>query len=105
MPRRWPALLQMFRRIQTGRYRFYPEYWSSVSKDAQDFVTKILVVDVKKRATVEEVLPPSGWLLPVHGGQACPRLTSDCLPLCCSTSCSRINGSSPINRMPTLATP
>ena len=46
----------MFRRIRTGKYRFYEEYWSLVSQDARDFVSKVLVVDPAKRATIADLL-------------------------------------------------
>ena len=39
------------------------EYWGSVSPNAKDFVSKLLVVDTKKRLTAEQALEHP-WLKP-----------------------------------------
>ncbi|KAJ8379413.1 hypothetical protein SKAU_G00001910 [Synaphobranchus kaupii] len=42
--------------ITQGCYRFIPSNWAKVSEQAKDLVKKLLVVDPKKRLTVEEAL-------------------------------------------------
>ncbi|KAJ8286038.1 hypothetical protein GJAV_G00033840 [Gymnothorax javanicus] len=42
--------------ITQGCYRFIPAIWDKVSKEAKDLVKKLLVVDPKKRLTIEEAL-------------------------------------------------
>jgi len=44
------------RAIRDGKYRKKPEIWAKVSKTAQDFVTKLLVVDPSARMTAEQAL-------------------------------------------------
>ena len=39
-----------------GIYEFHPEYWSKVSEEAKDFVTRLLTVDMNTRMTAEEAL-------------------------------------------------
>ena len=47
---------EMFEQIMAGSYDFPSEYWGSISAAAKDFVSKLLLVDVKKRLTAEEAL-------------------------------------------------
>lgn len=41
----------LFRSIIRGRYEFHEDAWGEVSTEAKDFISKMLVVDPKKRAT------------------------------------------------------
>ncbi len=42
--------------ICSGAFSFNPKHWSGVSEDAQDFIKKMIVVDVQKRWTAEQLL-------------------------------------------------
>mmetsp|Transcript_20702 Transcript_20702/g.42083 ORF Transcript_20702/g.42083 Transcript_20702/m.42083 type:complete len:326 (-) Transcript_20702:532-1509(-) len=52
---------QLFERIKKGQYEFLRPYWDPVSDAAKDFIRMMLVVDPKKRKTVDELLAES-WL-------------------------------------------
>lgn len=52
----------LFKKIKSGIYEFHPEYWRSVSSEAQDFISKLLVTDQKKRYTVDQAMRHS-WIL------------------------------------------
>jgi len=43
-------------RIITGKFKFEEPIWEKVPKECKDFIKKCLVVDPKKRATVEQLL-------------------------------------------------
>ena len=47
---------QMFKKIKAGSYKFLSPYWDPISADARDFVSKLLVVDPRKRMTAAEAL-------------------------------------------------
>ena len=47
---------EMFEGIMAGSYDFPAEYWGSISDDAKDFVSKLLIVDVKLRLTADQAL-------------------------------------------------
>ncbi|KAL3914792.1 MAG: hypothetical protein SGPRY_007495 [Prymnesium sp.] len=47
---------QMFKKIKAGSYKFLTPYWDPISAEAKDFVSKLLVVDPKKRMTSVEAL-------------------------------------------------
>jgi len=51
----------MFRKIVNAEYEFHPENWEGVSQEAQDLVTGLLTLDVKKRLTVDQALDHT-WL-------------------------------------------
>ena len=53
---------QMFRKIKAGTFKFLSPYWDPISQDAKDFVSKLLVVDPKKRLTCAEALKHK-WLM------------------------------------------
>lgn len=44
------------KQIIGGHYSFPKEYWKDISEEAIDLVKKLLTVDPKKRATLEEVI-------------------------------------------------
>jgi len=46
----------LFEQIMKADYDFPEDYWSDVSKEAKDFIRKLLVVDPKKRMTGKEAL-------------------------------------------------
>jgi serine/threonine protein kinase len=46
----------LFKLIRSGTFRFDPKYWSGVSEECQDFIKKMLVVDVKARWTADQLL-------------------------------------------------
>ena len=45
----------LFRLICEGRYEFDAPYWDNVSKEAKDFISKLLVVDPSKRSKADDV--------------------------------------------------
>jgi len=47
---------ELFENIMNGTYDFPDPEWTEVSDQAKDFIKKILVVDVEKRASAEECL-------------------------------------------------
>jgi serine/threonine protein kinase len=51
---------RLFRKIRAGSYKFHSEYWTGVSNEAKDLISKLLTVDVSKRLTASEsvVHPP-----------------------------------------------
>jgi serine/threonine protein kinase len=53
---------QMFRKIKAGTYKFLSPYWDPISADAKDFVSKLLVVDPKKRMDCKMALKHR-WLM------------------------------------------
>jgi calcium/calmodulin-dependent protein kinase I len=46
----------LYKQIKKGQYTFPDPYWSEISKEAKDLVTKLLTVDPKKRITPAGVL-------------------------------------------------
>ncbi|XP_064209683.1 serine/threonine-protein kinase Chk2 isoform X1 [Anguilla rostrata] len=85
--------------ITKGCYRFIPSIWAKVSEQAKDLVKKLLVVDPKKRLTIEEALQHP-WMqdeqmkatafevmYPDGGGPRVKRFfTKCCRPLACNAS-------------------
>uniref|UniRef100_A0A2K6FT61 non-specific serine/threonine protein kinase n=2 Tax=Propithecus coquereli TaxID=379532 RepID=A0A2K6FT61_PROCO len=47
---------ELFNIIQLGHFEFLPPYWDSISDAAKDLVSRLLVVDPKKRYTAHQVL-------------------------------------------------
>lgn len=54
---------QMFRKIKAGQYKFLAPYWDPISKEAKDFVSKLLVVNHKERMDCEAALQHK-WIAP-----------------------------------------
>lgn len=52
----------LFQQIKAGKYEFLRPYWDPVSDLAKDFVSKLLVVDPKRRMTAEQALEHP-WLV------------------------------------------
>uniref|UniRef100_M4C058 Protein kinase domain-containing protein n=1 Tax=Hyaloperonospora arabidopsidis (strain Emoy2) TaxID=559515 RepID=M4C058_HYAAE len=46
----------LFKKIRKGKFYFDSPYWDNVSTDAKEFISKMLVVNPKNRATAEELL-------------------------------------------------
>ena len=46
----------LFRKIKIGKYVFHPEFWTDISHDAKDFITKMLCVEIDKRWTAKQLL-------------------------------------------------
>ena len=46
----------MFKKIKAGKYEFHEEYWSTVSSEAKDFISKLLQVDPAQRYTAVQAL-------------------------------------------------
>jgi serine/threonine protein kinase len=47
---------KMYREILAGDYKFEGPIWAKVSAEAKDFISRLMTVDVKKRATVSQAL-------------------------------------------------
>ena len=52
----------IFKKIKSGKYEFHADYWGNVSTEAKDFIAKLLVLDQKKRYTVDQALKHE-WIL------------------------------------------
>ncbi|KAG7354455.1 serine/threonine protein kinase [Nitzschia inconspicua] len=52
---------EVMRQIRYGEYKFHKRYWSHVSDDAKDLISRMLTVDPEKRITAEEALT-SNWI-------------------------------------------
>lgn len=46
----------LFKKIRKGKYYFDSPYWDNVSTDAKEFISKMLIVDPKDRASAGELL-------------------------------------------------
>ena len=57
----------LFERIRRGNYSFPAKYWSGVSEDAKDIVTKMMTVDPEKRLCAETTLAHR-WVSRFQGG-------------------------------------
>jgi len=49
-------LQELFEQIIRADFDFPEDYWSDISENAKDFISKLLVVDPKKRMTAKEAL-------------------------------------------------
>ncbi|KAH7822669.1 putative CAMK/CAMK1 protein kinase [Monocercomonoides exilis] len=58
----------LFAQIQSGKYEFISPYWDTISAEAKDLISKLLVVDPKKRLTAEQAVshPWFSVALPTH---------------------------------------
>lgn len=66
----------LFNKIKVGKYEFHADYWKNVSKEAQDFIAKLLVVDQKKRSTVDQALKHD-WIQRAEGELSNRKLDSN----------------------------
>lgn len=48
--------MTMLRNIMEGKYSFSSPEWADISEPPKDLIRKLLVVDPKKRITIEEAL-------------------------------------------------
>jgi serine/threonine protein kinase len=46
----------MFKKIKLGKYEFHEQYWSAVSDEAKDFISKLLQIDPAHRFTADQAL-------------------------------------------------
>ncbi|KAF2071951.1 hypothetical protein CYY_006726 [Polysphondylium violaceum] len=47
---------EIFEQIMEANYDFPEDYWGQISKEAKDFIQKLLVVDVSKRLSAQDAL-------------------------------------------------
>jgi serine/threonine protein kinase len=47
---------KLFKKIKEGRYYFHEEYWSHISRDVIDLITKMLTVNQQERWTAKQLL-------------------------------------------------
>lgn len=59
---------ELFRKIKAGHFRFRSPYWDHVSRDAKDFISRLLTVDWKRRMTADQALTHT-WLAAEVGTQ------------------------------------
>lgn len=52
---------RLFRKIRKGAYEFHEEYWGTVSEDAKNLISSLLVVNAGNRLTAQEALK-SNWI-------------------------------------------
>mmetsp|Transcript_30174 Transcript_30174/g.39753 ORF Transcript_30174/g.39753 Transcript_30174/m.39753 type:complete len:416 (-) Transcript_30174:442-1689(-) len=52
----------LFQKIIAGRFHFHSKYWSEISEDAKDLISKMIVVDKNERITAKEALEHP-WIL------------------------------------------
>jgi calcium/calmodulin-dependent protein kinase I len=52
---------EVMKQIRYGEYKFHKRYWSHVSDDAKNLISRMLTVDREKRITAEEALS-SSWI-------------------------------------------
>merc|ERR1712196_309561 len=65
----------LFSKIKSGKYEFHADYWKNVSREAQDFISKLLVVDQKKRSTVDQAMKHD-WILRAESSSRLENLTA-----------------------------
>lgn len=63
---------QLFEKIKKGQYEFLKPYWDPISDEAKAFVKRMLVVDPKARATVDQLLADP-WLAKQAAADAAPK--------------------------------
>ena len=56
IPFRGKNVNEIFAKIKEGKVSFDDDSWTKVSKEGKDFVNNLLVVDVKKRFSVNQCL-------------------------------------------------
>lgn len=61
--------IQLMRMIRAGRYSFVSTYWDHISVEAKDLISKLLVVDPRRRLTVDQALDHA-WILGSISGAA-----------------------------------
>jgi calcium/calmodulin-dependent protein kinase I len=69
---------RLYKKIINGKYDFNSIYWNSVSNDAKDFISKLLVIDPLKRLTAELAMQHT-WLTKNATELACVNLTNNLL--------------------------
>ena len=52
--------------VKRGKFQFQSKYWKGVSKEAKDFISRLLRTNPKKRMTIEQALNHY-WMLKHHG--------------------------------------
>jgi serine/threonine protein kinase len=52
---------EVMKQIRYGEYKFHKRYWSHVSDDAKNLISRLLTVDPEKRITAEAALN-SAWM-------------------------------------------
>ncbi|KAG1690851.1 hypothetical protein DVH05_027453 [Phytophthora capsici] len=68
----------LFQSIKSGVYDYPSPYWDCVSDSAKDLISRLLVVDPKKRFNAQQVLDHP-WVADIHGvsGDALPHFTQE----------------------------
>jgi calcium-dependent protein kinase len=61
----------MMDKICGGRYEFYDDAWSAISREAQDLISRLLCVDAAKRITLPEAMAHP-WFTATHAASAAP---------------------------------
>ncbi|KAA6390816.1 MAG: putative Calcium/calmodulin-dependent protein kinase type 1 [Streblomastix strix] len=58
----------LYTQIQTGKFKFISPYWDTISAQAKDLISKLLIVDPKKRISIDQALKDPWFTgsLPTH---------------------------------------
>ena len=59
---------EIFAKVLKGKFQFVPSEWMMISKEAQDFISKLLCVNVEKRYTAAQALNHT-WLRSLKQGE------------------------------------
>lgn len=66
---------EIFEQIMEANFDYPEEYWGSVSKEAKDFINKLLVVDSDRRMSAVDALRHP-WLAGTHHGTGKPLIST-----------------------------
>ncbi len=71
---------KLFKKIKEGRYYFHDEYWSHISREVIDLITKMLTVNQKERWSAKQLLQHS-WITEDSNKLASKNLASSVVTL------------------------
>ena len=66
---------ELTRQILAGDYSFPDKFWGGISREAKDFVSNLIVVDVEKRMSAAEALKHD-WISGKHAGKGVGNITA-----------------------------
>jgi len=69
--------MRLYSKIRQGTFEFKEEEWKLISKEAKDFVFKLLCVEPSKRLTVEEAVKDAWFNKNLDGSSALPAVRTN----------------------------
>jgi serine/threonine protein kinase len=66
---------ELFKMIKRGKVSFDPLYWTNISRHAKAFISKMLVVNPKHRASIQELLQDE-WIVSKKDELSCTHLST-----------------------------